>query len=356
MNKLFFVLSLLLALYSCKKESTNKNNVSNTSSNTTPDDGTISDFDCSNIQNYNILKIDQEIKEGQVRLPYFGGNGKSYASKSYASTGVLGLTATLDAGTLENGDGNLVIYISGIPTSGGKAFFDISLGSKSCRITLDVEGLPQPIAKPGPNITDIDGNSYKTVIIGTQTWMAENLNVSKYNDGTPIPNVIDESKWSNETLIDKGAWCISDCGDKLYSGYTIIQPNKNLCPSGWHIPKVEEWNILIDYLGGHSGDKMKLESYSWNNSLTNARATNESLFSGEPCGYRNGNGIYDRDLKQGDWKQGAWWSSSKDTSICPVSNCSEGLYHLNIKIILSDANSKNSRGLDEGLSVRCIKN
>ena len=64
-----------------------------------------------------------------------------------------------------------------------------------------------PTSGYGPNITDSEGNSYKTVYIGTQTWMAENLKVSKYSDGTTIPNITDNTQWQNNTT---GAWSYYD--------------------------------------------------------------------------------------------------------------------------------------------------
>ena len=91
----------------------------------------------------------------------------------------------------------------------------------------------------GPTIKDVDGNNYKTVKIGSQVWMAENLKTSKYSDGTTIPNVTDNNQWGN---IATGAWCFQDNNSvnnakygKLYNWYavsTITNGNKNICPTG----------------------------------------------------------------------------------------------------------------------------
>jgi hypothetical protein len=104
-----------------------------------------------------------------------------------------------------------------------------------------------------PNITygtmtDIDGNTYKTVTIGTQTWMAENLKVTKYNDGTAIPNVTDETAWSSLTT---GAYCnynndpskVATYG-RLYNWHAVN--TGKLCPTGWHVA-AEEVDFIINY-------------------------------------------------------------------------------------------------------------
>ena len=110
-----------------------------------------------------------------------------------------------------------------------------------------------PIGKFGDCIKDVDGNTYKTVTIGTQIWMAENLKTSKYNDGTDIPNVTIAKQWTELTT---GAWCNYNNSDslgkiygKLYNWYATnptTNGNKNVCPSGWHLPNNTEWNSLID--------------------------------------------------------------------------------------------------------------
>jgi uncharacterized protein (TIGR02145 family) len=208
----------------------------------------------------------------------------------------------------------------------------------------------KPTSGYGPTIKDVDGNEYKTVYIGTQQWMGENLKVSKYNDGSAIPNVKDNSEWSNLTT---GAWCDYNNSDslgkkfygKLYNWFAVnptTNGNKNVCPTGWHVPSDSEWTLLTDYLGGANlaGGKMKeVGTLNWNS--PNIDATNTSLFSALPGGNRNfdGNFVY-----VGFY--GTWWSSPENgTSIA------RGRF-------LSYDNSTVNMVEDYktyGLSVRCVK-
>lgn len=158
-------------------------------------------------------------------------------------------------------------------------------------------------------ITDIDGNVYHTVKIGKQIWTVENLKVTKYNDGSPIPNVTDDKVWK-ETM--KGVLCayknhveyVSVYG-YLYNWYAVNDPRK-LAPNGWHVATDEEWTTLIDYLGGDKdagGMLKKANTLNWES--PNIKATNESGFNALPSGIREFNGTAGN-----CGREGVWWSAT----------------------------------------------
>ncbi len=358
MKKIIFVFALTSTLISCKKETSspatsNGNNSIDTTKNVDTTTQTvitplISALDCSGAVITGTLKKGEAANSVSVKINYSGGNGKAYLAQSITSTSVTGLTAKLTAGTLVNGNGGVSYEISGTPTSVGKANFAISLGGKSCNITISIEDV-LPTSGYGPNISDVDGNTYKTVYIGTQQWMAENLKVSKYSDGTSIPNITDNTQWSNLTT---GAWTYynNDVANnakygKLYNWYAVsptTNGNKNVCPTSWHVPTDAEWTVLTDYLGGESvaGGKMKeVGTTSWKS--PNKDATNTSLFTGLPGGFRSDDGNY---YYVGD---GYWWSSTEfDMSIVA--------WFRN----LFGYDGRAVRGINDkrkGMSVRCLK-
>jgi len=159
------------------------------------------------------------------------------------------------------------------------------------------------------SVTDADGNIYSTVSIGKQVWMKENLKTTKYNDGTPIPNITDYTAW--EALSTPSyCWYNNDAASykayygALYNWYAVN--TGKLCPTGWHVPIDIEWTILTTYLGGNgvAGGKLKETStiYWWS---PNTGATNETGFTALPGGERNYDGSY---LDVGSY--GRWWSST----------------------------------------------
>lgn len=175
---------------------------------------------------------------------------------------------------------------------------------------------PTPPTNNGPNtptvcqydttVTDIDGNVYPVVIIGSQHWMTQNLRTTRYRDGSIIPKVMDGTTWSTLTT---GAWSNYENNSgydstygKLYNWYAASNPD--LCPIGWHLPTDDEWTQLADQLSGWNvaGGKLKATTL-WNS--PNAGATNETCFSGFPGGIRVHNGEFSG---IGDW--GEWWSNS----------------------------------------------
>lgn len=195
-------------------------------------------------------------------------------------------------------------------------------------------------------VTDIDGNVYQTVVIGTQEWMAENLRTSTYANGEEIPNVIDNEEWTDLT---SGAWCYYNNNiqfenpyGKLYTWYAV-NDQRNICPTGWHIPSDAEWTVLTDNLGGEivAGGKMKSAGMLfW--IAPNEGATNESGFSGLPGGYRKWNAQF-LDIAEG----GYWWSS---TSYATDYAWVRYLSHSTSEVEEFGSNMKRS-----GNSVRCLK-
>jgi uncharacterized protein (TIGR02145 family) len=154
-------------------------------------------------------------------------------------------------------------------------------------------------------ISDIDNNPYETVLIGTQCWTKQNLKVSRYNDGTAIPDLASNSDWQNATtgaLTDNiGVAGYVGTYGYLYNWYAaagIIAPSgsstKNICPLGWHVPTDTEWTTLTDYLGGTSvaGAKMRSTSTLWSVFNPQTLGTNTSDFSALPGGYRDYNGSF----------------------------------------------------------------
>ena len=163
-------------------------------------------------------------------------------------------------------------------------------------------------------MTDQDGNVYKTVTIGTQTWMAENLRTTTYNDGTAILNVTYNDEWGSLTT---GAYCnyknttsediIATYG-RLYNWYAVN--TGKLAPTGWHVPTDAEWSELTDYLGGESvaGGKLK-ETGTTHWASPNTSATNETGFTALPGGTRFSSGAF-YDIGSA----GRWWSATEGTA------------------------------------------
>jgi uncharacterized protein (TIGR02145 family) len=311
--------------------------------------GKITALNCAGVSVNGLLNNGAIASNVSFVITYSGGNGGSYSAQSTSSTGVVGLIATLQAGSFATGNGSLTFTVSGTPTSVGNALFLVTIAGQVCSVSMVVQEKPSTIGIPGPNITDAENNTYKTVTIGTQTWMAENLKVTKYNDGTAIPNITDNTQWSQ---LSTGAWSYynNDVANnakygKLYNWYAVSKisnGNKNVCPTGWHVPTDAEWTVLTEYLGSASvaGGKMKeVGTTSWNS--PNTDATNTSLFTGLPGGFRYNDGSFN---SIGNF--GYWWSSTEDSTINAWFR------------YLGSANGvagRNDGTKSIGLSVRCLR-
>jgi len=196
------------------------------------------------------------------------------------------------------------------------------------------------------SVTDIDGNVYQTVMIGNQLWMAENLKVTHYRKGEPIPNVASDSAWGNQT---SGAYCNYDNNTghvatygPLYNWYAVDDA-RNIAPEGWHVPSDAEWQTLVDNLGGNSvaGGKLKEAGTShWDS--PNTGATNESGFNALPGGYRYGSGGFsDMGYNANFWSSTEYYNNN-DAWYRFLGFHFSGVYRVN-------------RHKHYGLSVRCVR-
>jgi uncharacterized protein (TIGR02145 family) len=197
-------------------------------------------------------------------------------------------------------------------------------------------------------ISDYDGNYYNIITIGTQIWMAENLQTTKYSDGTAIPNVTDNTAWAALTT-PSYCWYNNDVNYKttygaLYNWYTVdVASNggRNVCPLGWHVPTNTEWTTFFDYLGVDASGKLKEAGTShW--ASPNTGATNESGFTALPGGHNTLGTFFQINLA------GWWWSSTVFSEIEGMAY-SRALFYDNIDIT-PQANLKTC-----GFSIRCIK-
>ncbi len=213
-------------------------------------------------------------------------------------------------------------------------------------------------------ITDIDGNNYQTIIVGTKKWMAEDLKVTRFSNGDKIPGstylpmVTDSTAWGS---LYSAGFCFYDNNSAngnvygaLYNFYAVVD-SRNMCPTGWHVPTDNEWMDfelslgmtsaqvnLTGLRGTTEGDKMKeIGTEHWIGG--NTSATNSSGFSGLPNGARN----YDGSSFDNLGIIGSWWTSTSGGSIECYCRYLQNTYSMV---------GRTSTFRNSGIAVRCIEN
>ena len=187
------------------------------------------------------------------------------------------------------------------------------------------------------------GESVKESHIGKQVWMTENLYVDKFRNGDPIPHAKTIDEWRVAAFNGEPAWCYYDNDPangekygKLYNWYAVNDP-RGLAPEGWHVPSLQEWNTLIDHLGGVEVAGMKMIGFEKKSKNENDRNDFSALLAGL-MGKNNEFGLlYDATL---------FWSSTEDRPEA-------------MGVLLKNTSEENliikSFNKEIGASVRCIK-
>jgi uncharacterized protein (TIGR02145 family) len=194
-------------------------------------------------------------------------------------------------------------------------------------------------------ITDIDGFNYDIIVIGNQTWLADNLKTTRYRDGSVIPLIPSTYTWASCTT---GAYSSYDNNNAnvsiygaLYNWYAVAD-SRGLCPACWHVPTNEDWTVLTTFLGDLSvtGGKMK-ETGTGHWASPNTGADNSSGFTGIGAGFREYTGSYYA-IKELAYM----WASTEYSSTHGIGR----------KLFYNTASTSFSGNLKQsGFSVRCIK-
>lgn len=192
-------------------------------------------------------------------------------------------------------------------------------------------------------MVDIDGNSYVTIKIGDQWWMAENLRVTHYRNGDPITNATNASSWPTLGVGAYAAYDNDPANAQTYGylyNWRVVHDTRYLAPEGWHVPTRSEWDQLVRYLGGiyEAGGKLKQAgNILWKD--PNRGATNSSGFNALPGGMRGA-------TDQGMGENANFWTASYLDSRYAHSNT---LFYYNDEVFQA------GNGRTSGLSVRCVK-
>jgi uncharacterized protein (TIGR02145 family) len=212
-----------------------------------------------------------------------------------------------------------------------------------------------PVVIETGTVTDIEGTTYRTIKIGNQWWMAENLQVKKYNDGS----LIHEAQQPGEWLDSVSAFCLYENNDAapglLYNWYAVTDARK-IAPQGWHIPSDAEWQTLevtlgmssgeaarVSWRGTDEGNKLKVASPQGWTLYSNLWSTNESGFSALAGSCRLFDGTWGN---PGLFATGFWWTISEYPG-------NQGWYrYLDYK---NNGVFRSHVAMNYGFSVRCVK-
>lgn len=208
----------------------------------------------------------------------------------------------------------------------------------------DPEPEPENFQTCGDIETDADGNSYETVQIGDQCWLAEDLRTTKYRDGSSIPNVTGDNEWAG---LSTGAWVYyanddlnSDVIGKLYNWFAV-NDSHGICPTGWKIPTDDDWKNLEIELGMISDEANNVEWRGTDINVGNKLQASDG-FSADLNGSRAPNGAF-----SAGGRNGSWWSSSASDGTTVWTR----LLHADFSGVYRSNSNKSF-----GLSVRCILN
>ena len=200
-----------------------------------------------------------------------------------------------------------------------------------------------------------NSNTIKSVKIGTQTWMTENLNVDRFRNGDLIPEAKTDEQWNNAGQLKQPAWCYykNDSTNgakygKLYNWYAV-NDTRGLSPKGWHVPSYNEFLVLRKFIGQMEGGKKMKATSDWEIPIPDippGNGTNSSGFNGFPGGWRYLTGQFNGLHTNAEF----WTSTTNYNQYTKDQNAKFFCFYLRVDLLDESYNDKG-----QGRSIRCIK-
>ena len=285
---------------------------------------------------YTAKMLNSSGTQGKPEIVYTGTEKPASSSPQKSKSSTLGTT------TMAYTAGDQLLYTS-VSGNYSTIVTDVPTGTKTTNFNFAA-------------CTDADGNNYTVVTIGTQTWMAENLKTTQYNDATAIPLVTDNTDWANLTTPGycwyNDSTTYKDTYGALYNWYTVN--TGKLVPKGWHVPTDAEWTTLTDYVTANLGTSLNVAkalaaattdwtTYSATGTVgCNLTLNNSTGFSALPGGNCSGSG----GTFNGVGYNGYWWSSTEGNT-----------FYAWYRIMVYDYSTvdRGYASKQSGFSVRCVR-
>jgi uncharacterized protein (TIGR02145 family) len=359
MKKILSTISLLVLLFACKKTSLpdqQSEEVSSTSEN--KKGGTTSSLSVTT----NSVSVSSAVSAYVYGTVSSSGGGSSVSETGFCYSTSPAPTIANNTVTTGSGSGNFQRSITGLSVSttyyvkayaikSGTAYYGNELSFTTLSLGLPSAGIG--------TVTDIDGNVYNTITLGTQVWMVENLKTTRFRDGTVIPNVTDGAPWSYSSTAITPAYCDfnntpanSNTYGRLYNLFAM-KDSRGIAPAGWHVPNFAEWNTLFNYLGGAgiAGGRMK-ETGNTHWLYPNTGADNSSGFTALGTGDRAWASTGSFCCLQ---SRASFWSSSSSYGLTSNSAYLNVIYLNYNSASYSMTLGGISGGQNFGFAIRCVK-
>lgn len=295
----------------------------------------------SNLQAGNVKALINNLPQGIIVIRVAAGD-RIYTAKAVVESANIGKT-TISFTSQDNNNSVNTTESANVEYTIGE-FFDVvvTVGAQEVKTVIEPDNMAMVEIDP-TSCVDNDGNNYKTVQIGTQLWMAENLRTTRYANGVKIDNITDNAEWKRAKTPAYSIYNNRDnneLGGYLYNGYAATD-SRNICPSGWRVPTDADWNALQQSVSGPD-DAKRASIYLLAENQWNRDAADMYGFSATPAGLR-----YAHDGSFGHLGTHArWWTQTSEQDGKQLNR----YINFNNEYLGRGSYSKNY-----GYSVRCVK-